>query len=147
MPKTNRTFWLGATGILGFIGFVDAAYLTADHFLTLPLPCTFNNGCDTVLTSAYATIAGIPISLLGVLYYLFVLSLSLSLYTSTNPRVRAARLILMATSIGVIASAYLFYLQIAVIHALCMYCLGSATTTILLFISSLFLVRTFKKAS
>jgi uncharacterized membrane protein len=140
-PPVRRTkFALAAAGLLSFIGFLDAVYLTLDHFLKLPLPCNFTNGCDTVLTSQFATVNGIPVALFGALYYLAVLFLAVFLYTSEQPNRRIARLILLITTLAVIVSGYLFYLQASVIHAFCMYCLGSATTTLLLFLSSIFLV-------
>ena len=52
--------------ILSFLGFADASYLTADHYLSLPLPCTLN-GCEVVLTSRYATLGPVPTALLAVL--------------------------------------------------------------------------------
>jgi uncharacterized membrane protein len=146
-PPRLLNFWFLATGIFSFLGFADATYLTVGHYLTLPLPCTLTHGCEAVLTSRFATVGGLPIALLGAIYYLFILFLTLYLYTSDNPKMRIARLVTLVTGIGLIVSCYLLYLQLAVIHALCMYCLGSATTTFLLFISSLFLVRSFRTAA
>jgi len=137
LPKAPFYF----TAIFAFLGFSDSAYLTASHYLTLPLPCTLTNGCDTVLHSVYATIGPIPLALLGALYYLAVILLAASLYTSQVPKIWQARVIGILSGIAVLASIYLFYLQVSVIHAICMYCLGSALSSILLFISSLALLR------
>lgn len=131
---------------MSFLGFADASYLTADHFFKLPLPCSFTSGCDTVLTSRFATVDGIPIALFGVLYYLAVLFCAIYLYTSDQKNIRVARLMLLITTIGFITTSYLFYLQADVIHAFCMYCLGSATATLLLFIASIVLMRSLRKS-
>ena len=56
--------------ILAFAGFVDATYLTISHFRGTALACTISNGCETVTTSAYATLFGLPVALLGLLFYL-----------------------------------------------------------------------------
>ena len=130
-----------AIAALSFLGFVDASYLTADHYLKLPLPCTITHGCDTVLTSRYATVGFIPVSVFGVLYYLAILLLGVYFYTSENPSKKIIRTIFGFTCVGLIASCYLIYLQLAVIHAICMYCMGSALITFLLFVLSLILFR------
>lgn len=133
--------------ILSFLGFADAAYLTADHYLKLPLPCSLTQGCDLVLTSKYATIGGLPIALFGALYYLVILFLSLyvyTVYTSQNPNLLAVRAIFGLTLTSLAIYICLVYLQIFVIKALCMYCLGSALVTLILFIFSWVLLRTLR---
>lgn len=124
------------TALFAFLGFADAAYLTADHYFALPLPCSLTDGCDAVLSSQYSMIGPLPVALLGAAYYLTVLFLSVYLYTSDPPKVSTARLIWLLTGTGILASAYFVYLQIAVIEALCMYCLASALTSGLLFASA-----------
>ncbi len=137
MSSRTPLVWLM---VLSFLGFADSVYLTADHYLALPLPCSLTGGCDTVLHSAYSTLGPVPLAFLGVLYYLAVLLLTVYLYTSVpNPKI--ADVIFGLTVLGVLASAYFFYLQVGVIHALCMYCLGSALTSILLCGSAFWLRR------
>ncbi len=134
--------------VLSFLGFADAAYLTADHYISLPLPCAVSGGgCETVLTSQYATVWSVPVSILGILYYLLILFLAIYIYTSDRPLRGAATTILAVTTAGLIASCFFFYLQVAVIHSICLYCLGSALTTVLLFISSLFLLKLVKSTT
>lgn len=132
LPKT--AFYL--TALFAFVGFADSAYLTADHYFALPLPCTLTNGCDTVLLSQYSMIGPVPLAALGVAYYLLALFLAVYIYTSENPTLRPARAIWLLSGTGVLASAYFVYLQVSVLQALCVYCLGSALTSVLLFASS-----------
>lgn len=123
------------SSLLALLGLADASYLSFEHFSGAIPPCTVG-GCETVLTSPYATIAGIPLALLGVGYYLALLVLT---------RLEGQRsLIALAalTSFGVAASAGLVYLQVAVIGAICLYCLISAGTTTLLWILTLIRMRT-----
>src|SRR5579872_6247498 len=61
-------------GILGFLGFLDATYLTILHYKNTIPPCTLH-GCEVVLSSVFATIGGVPIALIGAGYYLVVLGL------------------------------------------------------------------------
>ncbi|TSC84288.1 MAG: Vitamin K epoxide reductase [Parcubacteria group bacterium Gr01-1014_13] len=121
--------------ILSAIGFIDATYLTTQHFLGTPIACSILKGCEEVTTSRYSTIGPVPISLLGSLYYLTVLILGV-IYLDTK-KIKALNLLAKITPLGFLASAYLVYLQIFVIKAICLYCMGSAVTSTLLFVLSL----------
>ncbi len=132
--------WVIAFLVVALIGFADAAYLTVEHYQNVIPPCT-TSGCETVLTSAYSTLFGLPVSLWGVIYYL-VIAIGAIIYVEArfvSKQVRPIHekliaLTLRATVAGLIASAYFFYLQAAVIHSFCQYCLGSAATSTILFV-------------
>ena len=128
--------------ILAFIGFADAAYLTAEHYLGGIPTCLITTGCETVLTSRFATIGPIPVALLGALYYLVVFLLAMTV-TNLNdrPNVSSLRLLTFLTGLGFLASVGFVYIQVAVLQALCIYCLVSAGTTTLLFVSSIGMLR------
>lgn len=109
---------------VSLLGFADAAYLTITHFLNRIPPCT-TSGCETVLSSRFSTIGGIPLALFGVAFYLVVFFLVVSgKLTGLKPII----------SIGFAASLVFLGLQAFVIHAFCLYCLGSLGTSTLLFI-------------
>ncbi|MGE5298370.1 MAG: vitamin K epoxide reductase family protein [Acidobacteriaceae bacterium] len=117
--------------ILAFLGFLDSSYLAIKHFTGSDVPCT-TSGCEIVLTSKYSVMAGIPLAYIGVLYYLVVLVLAL-LFLQTQNRTYL-KLGMAGVLLGILFSAYFVYLQIAVIHSICLYCMGSALTTTLLVI-------------
>ncbi|TAJ98741.1 MAG: vitamin K epoxide reductase family protein [Candidatus Manganitrophaceae bacterium] len=121
------------------IGFVDAAYLTAKHFLGVPPPCGRFGGCETVTTSEYATIGGAPLALLGALYYLAVF-LSVIAYLDTR-RPGILRMTAGFTAVGFIASLWFVYLQLFVIKAICPYCMLSAFVSTVLFIVGIAVLR------
>jgi len=58
--RSAPKWWLGSTLALSFVGFLDASYLTAKHYLNFEIPCSILNGCEQVLTSQYATLFGVP---------------------------------------------------------------------------------------
>ncbi len=96
-------------------------------------------GCEKVLTSKYSEVAGIKLALIGALYYLSMLWLSI--WTAME-RVRGggsgARIFLVAVSgVGLIFSGFLTYVQAKVIEAWCPFCLASAALTLLIFILSI----------
>ena len=110
--------------VVSFLGFADATYLTLEHFLNRIPPCSIG-GCETVLTSDYAVIAGIPLAVMGMLFYLTVF------FMVTTGKTQWLKLFV---SIGFAVSLLLLGLQAFVIHAFCLYCLGSLTTSTLLYI-------------
>jgi uncharacterized membrane protein len=59
--------------VVSFLGFLDATYLAAKHYLGAPIACSIFEGCEKVTTSQYAAVFNIPVALLGALYYLLFL--------------------------------------------------------------------------
>lgn len=120
-----------AAAALAVVGLADSGYLTVTHYTKTPVPCSIVEGCETVLTSSYAEIAGIPIAAFGAVAYFVAFSLAiLAAYGN-----RAAWMLfgVQATLMAAV-SAYLIYLQGFVIGAFCQFCLVSAATSISLFL-------------
>ena len=69
VPNSAAIFLL----VVALLGFADAAFLTVEHYQGVVPPCSITAGCEAVLTSSYASILGLPVSLLGALYYLVIL--------------------------------------------------------------------------
>ena len=136
-PAWRAPLW--AVRILALVGFLDAAYLTATHYGGLGLACAPGAGCETVTTSRWATVGPVPIAAIGLGYYALV-----SLIAWTPPTAfshRLVRALLVLTGTALVVSAFLFYLQAAVIGAWCRYCLLSAGITLLLFLFAVALAR------
>lgn len=120
-----------AASLLALIGLADSVYLTVHHYTSEPVPCSIVEGCETVLTSAYAEIAGVPLAAFGALAYFVAFSLAI-LTVFGN---RSMWLLFGIQSFIMAAvSAYLIYLQGYVIGAFCQFCLVSAATSIGLFV-------------
>ena len=134
--------------IVALLGFADASYLTLEHFLGVIPPCSLVGGCEKVLTSPYSVVFGIPVALGGAVYYL-VVSIGCLIYLESkhlSKNIQSYHLtllkwILFATVLGFIASVWFFYIQAAVIHSFCEYCLSSAATSTVLFITAMFMLR------
>jgi uncharacterized membrane protein len=118
--------------VLALVGLVDSVYLTVKHLTAAPVPCSILEGCETVLTSSYAELAGIPIAAFGAAAYFAAFSLAiLSAYGNRTGWVLfGVQAFLMAA-----VSAFLIYLQGWVIGAFCQFCLVSAATSFGLFIT------------
>ena len=120
-----------AAALLALVGLSDAVYLTVQHISGQSVPCSVTGGCEEVLTSQYAVIAGIPLAALGAAAYFSVFSLST--LAAFGYRV-AGKLLLPLVATMVLMSLWLFYLQAVVIRAFCQFCLLSAAITIVLMI-------------
>lgn len=125
--------WL-IPGVLAFsaLGFVDAAYLAAEHFTGSIPPCSIVQGCETVLTSPYAVIWGIPVALFGALFYLASFLLMI-LYKETEKEVFLYALAIIASA-AFLSSLWFVYVQLFILNAICLYCMTSAGTSTLIFI-------------
>ena len=117
-----------AAGALSAVGAAVAGYLTYVHYVGLTPICGISHGCETVQTSQYAFVAGVPVALLGLLLYLTLLAGCVS----------SGERALMATFglslVGFAFSAYLTYRELFTIHAICSWCLSSAVILTLLFV-------------
>lgn len=118
--------------ILSLIGILDAGYLTWEHYSGFIPPCGTGlfSDCGAVLTSPYAVWFGVPLALIGFIFYVieFVLAF-LAL------RYRWARQLLVITTFGgLIFSAYFVFLMVVIIQSLCLYCFVSALVSTALFV-------------
>jgi uncharacterized membrane protein len=120
---------------LSLIGFLDAAYLAILHYRGMFLDCGPLMDCDVVMTSPFAVIGGIPLALLGALYYLAILLLTVAYYDRKQTFI--LRIIANLTILGFLTSLVLLYLQAVVIRALCFYCILSALSATGLFVSAM----------
>lgn len=137
MYSSKAKLSIGLMYLFALIGLLDATYLTIKHYSGEALNCSILDGCHLVTSSEYATIGPVSVALMGAIYYLFVLVVLVVVWQTKKDRI--IRFISLFPIVGFLASLYFVYLQIFVIEALCLYCLISATSSTLLFISGLVL--------
>jgi len=94
-------------------------------------------GCETVQLSSWSRIAGLEVSLIGVLGYAVLLGLSL---LALQPRLVWQRwpvtVIALLAALGLVFTGYLTFLEVFVIHAVCRWCVTSALIITLIFVVS-----------
>ncbi len=120
---------------LSVIGIIDSLYLLYIKISNEGQVCT--GGCEEVNSSIYSEIFGIPIAIYGALGYLFIL---LVIYLSgKNKYVKENSVIVIFgfSFIGVLYSAYLTYIELFVLGAICQYCVISAVVMTFIFILSI----------
>ncbi len=124
-----------AITVLSLLGIFVSGYLTYIHYSGEPIICGGSNSCELVNASRYAFIGPIPVSALGLMAYLTILILSL--IKSDEERQWPAILTFGVALIGVMFQWYLFYIEVAVLHALCYWCLASQAIITAIFVLAL----------
>jgi len=115
-----------ALSALALAGLGIATYLLAVRVLGEAPACGPLKGCETVAASEYATIAGIPVALFGVLFSIVLLGASLAWWRLADRRALYAAYGLGLA--GILAVLYLTYLELFVIEAICVWCVSYALT-------------------
>ncbi len=129
---TTTDRWRGLMLGLALLGLADAAYLT---WLKVAHATCGVGGCDVVNSSPYAELFGVPIALFGALTYLTILGLLWVEPRLDTTRATYARYAVFGiTLFGVLYSAYLTYVEIAIIQAICPFCVVSAVTLLFLWV-------------
>jgi uncharacterized membrane protein len=117
---SDRALELAARALV-IVGLAIAGYLTWVHYAGLDPVCVGGGGgCETVQSSSYAELAGVPVALVGLIGYAAIGATLL--VDGERSRLAAAALAL----VGFGFSAYLTYLELAVIDAICQWCVASA---------------------
>lgn len=138
-PAGLSNAFLFIFGLIPAIGFSDATYLTAKHFLGEPVTCSILKGCEQVTSSPYSLFLGLPVALFGSAFYLAVLLLVAIYFQYRNQWI--LKIITALSFLAVAASAHFVYLQLFVIKAICIFCMASAITSTTIFILSLVSLR------
>lgn len=123
--------WTPALAVIAFIGLADALYLTVSHYFGIPLACGPLSGCETVTSSVYSVVLGVPVALGGVFYYLAMFFGVLFAWEYKS--VTYFRYVCLFSICGALASAWFVFVMAFLLQAWCTYCLISATTSMLLF--------------
>lgn len=128
--------------LIALFGLIDSGYLTYKHYSKEILPCPVVesvNTCQVVATSVYANILGLPISLLGLLFYLVVIAIGL---ISLREKWQfTLNFIPPLSALAWLFSIRLTYLQFFVIHSVCYYCIFSAVLSTVLLAIGIAIIR------
>jgi uncharacterized membrane protein len=128
--------WLPVVSLaLAVAGLLVAGYLTVEHFTastTLACPETGVVNCTKVTTSEQSKVLGIPVALLGLVFFVpMVIACLPPLWRDQRPAIRYGRLGL--AGLGVLFVFYLVYAELFVIDAICLWCTAVHVLTVALF--------------
>lgn len=128
--------------LLSLTGLFISAYLYLYKIGKIGSLACGTGGCETVQWSPWSRVAGIEVSLVGLLGYASLLVLCLAaLQPSMVNRREPALLLTVLSGIAVLFTVYLTYLELFVIHAICRWCVASGVVIVAIFILSLFDLR------
>ncbi len=133
MTKTTLSEKLRRVSIaLVVIGLIDSLYLTWIKLAHATAACAGIGDCEAVNSSVYSEIGGVPIALLGAGAYLVMLILLLleprgGFWAENGPLG-----VFGLSLVGVLYSAYLTYIEVAVLYAICPFCVVSAIVLVAL---------------
>jgi uncharacterized membrane protein len=122
---------------LALTGLFVALYLTLYKLGVIgQLACSIGS-CETVNTSRWASLGGLPIAAWGLGFYVVTLALALIGTQDRWSNARGVSVALVALSgWGVVFSAWLTYLELFVIRAICTWCVVSAVIVTIIFVVS-----------
>jgi len=128
--------------LLSLTGLFISAYLYLYKIGKIGSLACGTGGCETVQWSPWSRVAGIEVSLVGLLGYAVLLAISLASLQGTFAERRSPTTMLAGLAgVGVLFTAYLTYLELFVIHAICRWCVASGVVILLIFIVSLLDLR------
>jgi uncharacterized membrane protein len=124
-----------ASLVLCIYGLGASIYLTITHFEPKALACVSNStfNCEKVTQSPQSEIFGIPVAILGLIFFVPMLLVCLpAAWRAADRRIHLARLILATTGVGMII--YLIIAELFIIKAICLWCSSVHIATLILFV-------------
>ena len=138
LEKCHPRWFHPAAVTLSLLGFILSAYLTIEHYTgSTTLACSASGAvdCHKVTTSKYSSFLGIPVALLGLIYFSIMLAtLILGSSTRANKGAEIWRWALLGA--GFIFVMYLIWAEFKV-GSICLWCTGVHAVVILLIVASL----------
>jgi uncharacterized membrane protein len=129
VSRLDLPVWRVVSFVAALAGTGVAAYLVRVHYDESALICTVGD-CATVQKSKYAELWGMPIAILGLGMYLAILALGVLRWRRpelSGPSTLAAFALALS---GTLYAAYLTYVELFVIDAICQWCVASALLTV-----------------
>jgi len=128
--------------LLAIAGLGVSAYLMWGYTVEgAELACGSSSGCEEVKESSYSSVLGIPLPVLGLGSYsvlLVLVILQMCFVVKDEQWASYTALTIFGISlVGVLYSAYLTYIELFVIYAICRWCVASAVIMAAFFILSI----------
>lgn len=131
VPRESIGMMISGLGIVDTIILLDETYNNSGICGESSTLLGFAVDCGYVLQTSYAKVFDQPLSLFGFLFYVTMFTM---FFMYNKKRLYLSKFLLAGSVAGLLFSAYFVYLQLIVIDLICLYCMGSALTSTLLFI-------------
>jgi uncharacterized membrane protein len=124
-------------GLLAVAGVATSSYLTYSHYADQATVCAGVGSCEFVQSSEYSKLAGVPVALLGLLFFVSLAGLSIARLARVPLALDWGKELAFAMTLGGVAFVtYLTYVELFVIDAICIWCVGTAVITVGTFVAS-----------
>jgi protein-disulfide isomerase/uncharacterized membrane protein len=140
MALTKSTALLGAFALLGLIASAES---TRVHYQVLhdPLYASYCDvsatvSCTDAYTSRFGSVAGVPVALFGLLFFVFVLGLIAMSARSQTTRDNLPGYVFALSTLGLAAVLYLGYASYFILGVVCLVCATTYVAVIGLFLVS-----------
>ena len=128
--------------LLSLLGLFLSTYLYLYKIGRIGTLACGTGACETVQASVWSRFGGVEVALIGMIGYAALLLLSLaSLQPALAARRWPATTLAVLAGIGVVFTVYLTYIELFVLHAICRWCVGSATIIVAIFVVALLDLR------
>lgn len=132
-PAPSGVVW--SSLVVSVLGLAVAGYLTFEHFTaSTTLACSDSGAinCLKVTTSSYSKVAGVPVALLGLIFFVAMTALCLPpVWRATDRNLRRVRL--AASTVGMASVLYLVWVELFRVDAICLWCTAVHVLTFALF--------------
>ena len=137
-----------ALALLAVVGILIATYLTLYKVGVIGVLSCSVGSCETVNTSKWSVFLGVPVSAWGLAAYAALLVLAIAGSSEAREEsVTISKLLVALAAWSVLFSAWLTYLELFVIHAICIWCVTSAVLWVLILAVSVADLRATQRAA
>jgi uncharacterized membrane protein len=127
---------------LTIIGLLVSIYMTIYKFFPDSNMCVGSSGCESVNSSRYSEVSGIPVAVFGIGGYAAILAVLLLEKRNQFVKENGSMLFFGLSITGFLFTVWLIYVEIALLKALCPFCLTSqAVMTVIFILSVIRLIR------
>jgi uncharacterized membrane protein len=122
---------------LSILGLLVSIYMTIYKVTSNDNMCLGSGDCSTVNASRYSEVNGIPVALIGVLGYAAILGIHWFEPKNDFFKSNGSMIFFGIALIGFLFTLWLVYVEVAILKALCPFCVTSQVTMTLIFILSI----------
>lgn len=119
----------------GVAGLIVSLYLT--YISSLPYCPPTLSECDAVVTSEYAYFNGVSVALLGAIWFMIAIAFSAAAFF----REIFGKILFAWGLLGVAGVGYLVYIEVGILHAICLYCTMAHVLGLAITVTSVFMVK------
>lgn len=125
--------------IFGIAGFLLASYVYTKKQKQEVMVCPMNGSCDEVVNSRYSKFLGVPVEIMGMIYYAFIVLSYTYIFLNVDTVSDTFKFFITGITVGAFFfSVYLVIIQAFILRKWCTWCLFSAGFSTFIFVTAVF---------